>query len=72
MRILHAPYQPLELGVHMVPGETLMLFHNDEQPLVERIILGMLDLLDEDEHEARKTLTDVYEQVRAPDEKEVN
>ena len=56
----------------MVPGETLMLFHNDEQPLVERIIIGMLDLLEDDEHEARKTLMDVYEHVRSPEDNEVN
>lgn len=72
MRILHAPYQPLELTVHMVPGETLMLFHSDEQPLVENIVVSMLDMLDEDEHEARKTLTEIYEQVRGPDANEVN
>jgi len=72
MRILHAPYQPLDLGVHMVPGETLMLFHNDEQPLVERIILGMVDMLDENDEEARKTLMDVYEHVRSPEKQEVN
>lgn len=72
MRILHAPYQEINLNVHMVPGETLMLFHNDEQPLVERIIIGMLDLLEDDEHEARKTLMDVYEHVRSPEDNEVN
>lgn len=72
MKILHTPYRPAKLGVEMVPGETLMLFHNEERPLVEQIIAGMIEMLGEEDREQRATLTEVYEHVRSPGEREVN
>ena len=72
MKILHTPYRPAKLGVEMVAGETLMLFHMEEQPLVELIVAGMLEMLGEDDHDQRATLMEVYEHVRAHEGKEVN
>ena len=72
MKILHAQYAPNDIRVHMTAGETLVLFHNDERDLVEQLMLGLIATLEDDEQETRTALMDVYEQVRAPDIKEIN
>jgi hypothetical protein len=72
MKILHAQYAPSDIRVHMTAGETLVLFHNDERDLVEQLMLGLIATLEDDEQETRTALMAVYEQVRAPDIKEIN
>ena len=72
MKILHAPYFPIKLGVEVASGETIMLFEAEERPIVSDIVTGLLSLLGPDDHVERNTLMEVYEHVRAREGKEVN